>query len=339
MGGFVLVHRDLIGNPKFRGKDDEYAAIWLVVHAAWRLKTVRIARHSVKLRRGQCAYAQSYLAKAWEVSKSTAGRILKHLEKTGFLETQDGTGCTLITICNYDKYQINTEQGETQPDTRGGTTLGRSWDAGGTNNNEGNESNEGNEEEGESPCVSITTPEGQPELSQVGDGTGAPCAQGDGGTRSSGDHPPSAISDQSDLLNPDVAINPVAKGDTVSPLMAAAQSPVEVAIRMWNAMADRTGRPRVQKTTKKRRAMLQRRLKDAGGLEGWEMAMEKVASSPFLTGKSSSDWKGATLDWVINEDNFTKLMEGNYDPGPKRFPGDNDPSGVMAALERLGETR
>lgn len=37
----------------------------------------------------------------------------------------------------------------------------------------------------------------------------------------------------------------------------------------------------------------------------------KVEASNFLTGKSSS-WK-ATFDWIIKENNFTKILEGNYD--------------------------
>lgn len=105
MSGYVLIHRDLIGNPQFRGKDDEYAAIWLVVRAAWEPTTVRVGRAAVALERGQCAYSVAYLATAWGCSKASAHARLRHLESVGFIATEAGRDHTVITVLKYDTYQ------------------------------------------------------------------------------------------------------------------------------------------------------------------------------------------------------------------------------------------
>lgn len=142
--GYVLIHRGLIGNPQFRGKDDEYSAMWIVTHAAWKETTVRVNREAVKLERGECAYALSYLARAWECSKTSASRILKHLEKTGFVRTRAERGYTRIYVINYDTYQTPTNNGGTQPETQTGTRAERGRNAGGTNKKEVNTLNKNN---------------------------------------------------------------------------------------------------------------------------------------------------------------------------------------------------
>lgn len=321
MGGFVLIHRALIGNPKFRGRDDEYAAIWLVVHAVWRKISVRVNSRSVTLERGECCYSMRYLAEAWECSKSAAHLRLRHFEKNGFIGTAVKTGLTIITLCNYDQYQISKDDARTAD----GTGSGQTRDRLGTNKKERNKGNKGNEEsKGDSSLVFSIQPEGQL-LTNAEDGRVEVLTPPPGG------HPPLIVASGRETEE-----NPNAAGDTLSPLIAEAQAPEVVAVRMWNAMAEKAGLSQAQKISRRRRAGLERRLKDAGGLDGWEVALEKVASSPFMTGNSASGWR-ATLDFVLKEDNFTRLMEGNYDPGPRRSPGEGDPGGVMAALNRMEE--
>jgi hypothetical protein len=142
MSGFVLIHRGLIGNPQFRGMADEYAAIWLVARAAWEATNVRVGRVPVALERGQCAFAVSYLAQAWECSKATAHARLRHFEKIGFIRTEVRTGVTVITVCNYSQYQAPPNAARTEHRT----LPERCPNAARTNKNEGNELNEGNEE-------------------------------------------------------------------------------------------------------------------------------------------------------------------------------------------------
>ncbi|WP_417790303.1 hypothetical protein [Terasakiella pusilla] len=132
MAGFVAIYRELIGDPQFRGKDDEYAAIWLVCKAAWKAHTARVGRHSVVLERGQFACTISYLSEAWECSKSTVHGRLKHLEKNKFIRTQVRTGFTLISICNYSKYQDALVEPERNPERSPNASPNADYDGGRT---------------------------------------------------------------------------------------------------------------------------------------------------------------------------------------------------------------
>jgi phage replication O-like protein O len=49
-------------------------------------------------------------------------------------------------------------------------------------------------------------------------------------------------------------------------------------------------------------------------MEDWEKYFEKINRSNFLTGVSTN-WK-ASFDWVLNDSNSLKILEGNYDNAP-----------------------
>lgn len=141
MNGYALIHRSLIGNPQFRGKDDEYSAVWIILHACWQDTTVRINRKPVSLKRGELCYATSYLAKAWECSKTSAHARLQHFKKHGFIRTEERTGELIISVCNYEQYQGNTNDTRTEDRTPDGTTPERAPNDARTNKNTSNPDN------------------------------------------------------------------------------------------------------------------------------------------------------------------------------------------------------
>jgi uncharacterized protein YdaU (DUF1376 family) len=87
---------------------------------------------------------------------------------------------------------------------------------------------------------------------------------------------------------------------------------ISKSVSAYNITAERTGWPKVQKLTKPRRAALTARIKEAGGSDGWDLALSKAEGSPFLTGQTPKPFF-ASFDFLTNASNFTKLMEGNYD--------------------------
>lgn len=87
---------------------------------------------------------------------------------------------------------------------------------------------------------------------------------------------------------------------------------LDEAVRMFNATAERAGLPTAMKMNDQRRAKLRQRLKDAGGLDGWRVALEKLAASPHCTGQNDRGWR-ADLDFLLQDRSFTRLMEGSYD--------------------------
>lgn len=91
---------------------------------------------------------------------------------------------------------------------------------------------------------------------------------------------------------------------------------LQQAVEMWNALARELDLPLCAKLSKTRAGKLRARLQDAGGLGGWQKALEKIRGDPFFTGDNPRGWR-ANIDFLLREDRFAKLMEGGYD---KRKP-------------------
>lgn len=87
---------------------------------------------------------------------------------------------------------------------------------------------------------------------------------------------------------------------------------LDEAVRRFNLVADDLKLPKVQRLTEPRKASLRARLRECGGLDGWDTAMANIRASPFLRGEKGNGWK-ADFDFVLQQKSFTKLMEGAYD--------------------------
>ena len=68
--------------------------------------------------------------------------------------------------------------------------------------------------------------------------------------------------------------------------------------------------PSVRSLTEKRKRAIKARIKDYN-IDDFIKVFEKAQESDFLSGRSGS-WQ-ATFDWLINENNMIKVLEGNYD--------------------------
>lgn len=68
--------------------------------------------------------------------------------------------------------------------------------------------------------------------------------------------------------------------------------------------------PKVTKLSDKRKKKLELRLKDFSA-EDLKAAFEKVEASDFTSGRNGK-WN-ATFDWILEEGNLIKVLEGNYD--------------------------
>jgi hypothetical protein len=100
------------------------------------------------------------------------------------------------------------------------------------------------------------------------------------------------------------------------------------AFDFFQVMARRANLPVPAKLSDSRKAKLKARLKDCGGLEGWQIACAKVEASEFCTGKTG--WV-ADLDFMLQESSFNKIMEGSYDNRTHNNNGRASIGGGMAS--------
>ena len=103
MAGFIKIHRKLL---EWEWHDDPYlVALWvyLLLEVNWEDKRW----HGKVIKRGQMLCSLTSLAEKTGLSIQQTRTRLERLEHTGEINRQSTNKWTLITICNFDKYQVN----------------------------------------------------------------------------------------------------------------------------------------------------------------------------------------------------------------------------------------
>lgn len=98
---------------------------------------------------------------------------------------------------------------------------------------------------------------------------------------------------------------------SVSPDQGGATLAPEHLVEEWNNLATRTGLAPVGKLTNGRLRKVEA-LIAGNDIDAITRAFDVIESSEFLQGKGGG-WNGASFDWLIDETNFAKVTEGNYD--------------------------
>lgn len=85
-------------------------------------------------------------------------------------------------------------------------------------------------------------------------------------------------------------------------------------VEVWNSVCVDAGLPRVTGLKDQRRVKAIKRWREDFGssVERWGEFCRKIAAAPHLTGDNDRGWR-ASLGWVIEPNNLTKIQEGNYD--------------------------
>lgn len=97
------------------------AWVWLIEHAAWREAVMSVGKDRYKVQRGQLAASVRYLALRWQWSKDRVWRFLGKLETETMIATAPRQHASIITICNYAKYQDQRDGDETATATDSAT--------------------------------------------------------------------------------------------------------------------------------------------------------------------------------------------------------------------------
>lgn len=96
---------------------------------------------------------------------------------------------------------------------------------------------------------------------------------------------------------PILEIEDQSQGETVS---------VQDVVEYWNEVADRIGKPKVQRLSDGRRQVVKARIKQ-NSIDDFMTVFQNIERSDFLR-----NWKAMGFDWVFKAGNFQKILEGNY---------------------------
>jgi hypothetical protein len=119
--GYIALYRDVLDHPLF--KDERpytrfQAWVWMIQEAAWGLSQQRVGRTVTTVERGQLAATTRGLGETWGWAHGRVRRFLETLRREAMIRTlvtdtvagtetgtPSRTGITIITICNYSKFQ------------------------------------------------------------------------------------------------------------------------------------------------------------------------------------------------------------------------------------------
>lgn len=104
--GFICISRGI--RAHWVWKNPVYFKRWaeLIMMANYDNREVSFSCHRLMLQRGQLAVNLSFLSKTWNVSTQAVLKFLVKLEVSGMVTRTVNDKVTVITICNYDRYQL-----------------------------------------------------------------------------------------------------------------------------------------------------------------------------------------------------------------------------------------
>lgn len=85
--------------------------------------------------------------------------------------------------------------------------------------------------------------------------------------------------------------------------------PFQEIVDSYNSIC--TSLPKVVKITDKRKRTMKARWKEYGNLDTYKQVFEMAEESDFLSGRNEK-WTNCSFDWLLNENNMVKVLEGNY---------------------------
>lgn len=133
-------------------------------------------------------------------------------------------------------------------------------------------------------------------------------------TRKSEELPPSqcdtaVTSPVTKSVTTEIELEKETETDSESPLPPAGESECAEVVSRFNSICASLNK--VSRMTEPRRKAVQSALQ-AVGQEKLTELFHKAEASDFLTKRNSSGWK-AGFDWLMKPENYTKVLEGNYD--------------------------
>lgn len=121
--GWIKLHRKLLDNPVVM-KDSDYLAVWiyLLLNASHTEYPVLFGGKKISLKAGQLITGRKSIASTLGISESKVRRILDLFEIDQQIDRQRSNKNSLVSILNWDKYQIFDQQIDQQATNNRPTT-------------------------------------------------------------------------------------------------------------------------------------------------------------------------------------------------------------------------
>jgi len=117
--GYINIHRKILDNPISKKPHWAWLWVYLLLRANWEEKEIIWNSKKLKLGKGSFVTGRLSLAKETGIPASTIERVLNYLESEHQIEQQKNNKYRVITIVNWDKYQMMDNKKNSQRTTSG----------------------------------------------------------------------------------------------------------------------------------------------------------------------------------------------------------------------------
>lgn len=103
--GWIRLHRKMLDCPKLCMSS--YLSVWVYILLNVQFSPIEIwfAKEKITLAAGQGVFSLNDVCKDMNIPKTTMYRVVRWLEEERKITTQNSNKGTLITVCNWEKYQ------------------------------------------------------------------------------------------------------------------------------------------------------------------------------------------------------------------------------------------
>jgi hypothetical protein len=123
--GVFAVDRGIWDHPGFANEPltEREAWIWLIAQAAFKPHRRRVGSVTVELAVGQVGASTRFMAAKWGWTESSVRRFLRRLKTDAMIDAATDAGITVITVCNYAKYQRVSLPADAASDAQSGAAM------------------------------------------------------------------------------------------------------------------------------------------------------------------------------------------------------------------------
>ena len=114
MSGWIKLHRSVLKNPWMRNATMVGIWVYILMNVAYQPEDVIFEGKRITLQPGQGVFKFNEIAKSIGVPKSTLYRVIELFQNEKQIEKQSTPRNTLVTVVNWEKYQMIGKQDETQ---------------------------------------------------------------------------------------------------------------------------------------------------------------------------------------------------------------------------------
>lgn len=115
--GWVSLHRKMLDSPVFQNSDLLKVWIWCLLKATHKDYKTLVGLQEVDLIRGQFVFGRKKAANELNLSEDKTYRLMKKLETLGNISIKSTTKYSLVSIENWDFYQLNLSEINNKPTT------------------------------------------------------------------------------------------------------------------------------------------------------------------------------------------------------------------------------